>query len=242
VEPNNGAHIKPDATTPFTVSFDTEMKMESADTVISVQGCNAKIVDPRWANNTTLTFKVKVPAKPSSQSAQLIVRANAAKASGGFPSELDGNTTPPGQSGQAPSGDDYTWKVLCGTALDLFLSGPAGGQTLDGQVGGAGAQLACNASGGSDQVITVHWSGELPNGTQVAGQFDLKPGSWTFGPGGSAQGTVTLDLLRPSNLHAAGASGGPFGTGAGTVTTGASGGSINATLDSGVMVRGTWQC
>src|SRR5262249_56693047 len=135
----------------------------------------------------TCTSAHAVP-RPGTASAILTVNPDdAVAAEPGADVQLDGNTDPAGTNGEVPNEDAYTWKLSCGSSLDIMLTGIVDGRELAGKVGGAGARVTCTPGPSSDQVTTVHWSGTLPNGTQVSGSFDLKPGSWTLGPGGSAQ-------------------------------------------------------
>jgi hypothetical protein len=126
-------------------------------------------------------------------------------------------------------------------ALKITVSGTADGFTLNGPIQAANSSVRCIPLG--QDMTQVFINGFLKNGTQVGIELDAKSG--TFGPGGTAGGSLTLDLFpKPPKVdHAAGAGTGPFGTGSGTVTVnGTSGGSINATLDNGVQVSGTWTC
>jgi hypothetical protein len=99
-------------------------------------------------------------------------------------------------------------------------------------------------SGGDRGETQVFINGHLKDGTQVGIELDARTGS--FGPGGTANGSLTLDLYpgKPPKLDRAGGAGtGQFGTGSGSVTVnGTSGGSINATLDDGVTISGSWTC
>jgi hypothetical protein len=239
VSPRDGSALTPGTSSHITVTFDTTMRQSTG--LVDAQGCGVKMRHGHWTDDHTYAFDLDVPKKANGTAFLTVKAVDGVAGPPGASVELDGNRDPDGTIGQVPNGDSYTWKLTCASSLDITLTGVVDGHQLAGKVGGAGARVTCNAAGG-DQVITVHWTGVLPNGTQLAGEFDLKPGAWTLGPGGSAQGTIGLDLLQPSDPHAAGASGGQFGTGSGTITTGATGGSVNAELDGGVTVSGTWEC
>jgi hypothetical protein len=243
VTPADGMSVQPGKTVKGSVTFDAEMAPASPQQVVTVQGCNANISNARWTSSTTLSFDLVVGGRSQGKQATLTVAAAQARAGGdGADIALDGNQDPGDTTGEVPNHDDYVSHVTCGQGLGIFLSGPADGFNLQGEVGGAGARLDCTDLG-PDQVLTVHWTGTLPDGTQAAGEFDVEPPGGTLGPGGSANGILTLDLFPGGKLdHAAGAGGGQFGTGSGTISTSATGGSIDGAFDDGVKVHGSWKC
>jgi hypothetical protein len=82
----------------------------------------------------------------------------------------------------------------------------------------------------------MHWSGSV-SGTQIDGEIDYKPGTWTIGSA-SAQGAASIGLLGGKAIDNLGAT-------SGTVTTDQAGGSIDATFSEGggpIHLSGTWVC
>jgi hypothetical protein len=240
----DGAVLKRGGNTPFTVQFDAHMRQNEG--IVTVEGCDARVVDPKLSG-PTLTFKLNVPQHPRSTTAKVTLNAKNALASGGYPAELDGNETPSGTTGQAPNRDNYTVKVRCSEGLGINLSGTADGFILKGELGGTGSSVTCQNTGSTNRqaATEIFANGVLPNGVQAGLEIGVSAPGGTFGPGGSAQGTLTLDLYPgrpPKQDHAGGAGGGQFGTGSGTISISASGGTINATLDDGVQVTGSWKC
>lgn len=82
----------------------------------------------------------------------------------------------------------------------------------------------------------MHWSGSA-SGTELEGEIDFKPGSWTIGSP-TAQGTASLGLLGGKATDGLGAT-------SGTLSTGSGGGSIDAMFTDGpgsIHLSGTWTC
>jgi hypothetical protein len=93
-------------------------------------------------------------------------------------------------------------------ALKITVSGTADGFTLNGPIQAANSSVRCIPLG--QDMTQVFINGFLKNGTQVGIELDAKSG--TFGPGGTAGGSLTLDLFpKPPKVdHAAGAGTGPL--------------------------------
>jgi hypothetical protein len=118
--------------------------------------------------------------------------------------------------------------------IDFSVSGALGGKQLAGKVTNGAITLACQRSG--TQVLSVHWTGTA-SGTGLQGEIDFKPGTWTIGSA-TAQGSASIGLLGGKAADSLGAS-------SGTVTSGPTGGSIDATFADGggpVHLSGTWTC
>jgi len=104
-------------TSPGEVQFDSQMDTDNTDGVLTASGCGAKVINPRWGeDDAVLNFDLKIPAKHAGNTLTLTVHADQALGAPGRSANdgLDGNTDPNSQSGVAPSGDDYEWKVQCG--------------------------------------------------------------------------------------------------------------------------------
>jgi hypothetical protein len=119
--------------------------------------------------------------------------------------------------------------------LDFDITGSIGGKQVVGKLTNGSFTVPCVGAG---QVLVVHWAGTASQtSTQLHGEIDFKPGSWTIGSP-TAQGTVTVGLLGGKAADALGAT-------SGTVTTVSSGGTIDAMFTNGpgtIHLSGAWTC
>ena len=156
------------------------------------------------------------------------------------PSSAAGSASPPAAStasssptasrSAAPTPGDSTLDVI-----SFDIDGSIGGRTVSGKLAHGAFTVPCAGAGATD-VVTVHWRGDVAP-TSLQGEIDFKPGTWSLGSS-SAQGVATVGLLggKPADDLIASA---------GTVTTAASGGSIDGTFTNGgdsLHVSGTWRC
>jgi hypothetical protein len=246
VNPKDGSSVKPGRKTFVSVHFDTEVKPEPTGVVRLSGSCGkqAKVSDEKW-NGSTFGLTMKVPPTVKDGDITLTIpKDKAVGESPGWESPLFGNQDGSDANGNGnPPASNYVWHLSCSAKQrNISFSGSADGFTLSGPIQADGSSVTCTAL--SEGVTQVLINGRLKDETQVGFELDAKSG--TFGPGGTADGTATLDLYPgkpPKEDRAGGAGSGQFGTGSGTVTVnGTSGGSINATLDDGVTVSGSWTC
>jgi hypothetical protein len=252
VMPKNGGSLPPGKTTQVQVQFDSRVRPAAADTVVNVTGCG-KIVSGsgHWSDHDQqLSFDIKVPDKPEVTDATLtVIPSHALGAGTGI--KLDGNKN--GQStdsGVYPNKDAYLWKLTCSAGIGIFLTGSADGFNLNGEIQATGSSVKCQNLGQSE--VQAFVNGHLANNVQVGLEFEYRSPGGSIGPGTAAAsptspgaGSVTLDLYpgKPPKLdHAAGGSSGQFGTGSGSISGTAKGGSLNLTLDDGVTVKGPFTC
>ena len=118
--------------------------------------------------------------------------------------------------------------------VDFSVSGTIGGHQVSGKTTNTSFSVPC-VGAGANQVLAVHWTGSVDT-TRLEGEIDFKPGTWTLGSN-QAQGVASINVSGGKSYDSLSAT-------AGTVTTSASGGSINATFTgtSTVQVSGTWKC
>jgi len=121
--------------------------------------------------------------------------------------------------------------------VDFNINGSIAGHTVAGKLKNTRLTIACMGAG-ADQILTVHWEGTASSsGTPLQGEIDFKPGTWDLGSS-SGQGSATIGLAGGKPADSLMAS-------SGTVTTGSTGGSINAIFDqdmSQLNVAGSWTC
>ena len=115
------------------VTFDTVMDTSgSPDAVVTADG--GTLSHFQWQDNdSTLTFELACGTQPT---VTLTVHNDQAIAGAGrFPNQLDGNQNPSNTSGQAPNGDDYVWKLTCGSShsvtATIQVTGPYNGDCKD---------------------------------------------------------------------------------------------------------------
>jgi hypothetical protein len=167
------------------VEFDTKMDTTiDPSTVISVEGCDAKIQDPKWSPPFKLEFTLQLNKEGE---AWLTVRQSAARAERDFKNNLDGNTRwregmdikesqEGGKDHVGPNRDDFVWKIKCvekkGTSFNFTVP-----------VGTGGTCKAKTPALGSIQIseiwatVTNCKTGQpLPEGTSVTFTVNLKPG------------------------------------------------------------------
>jgi hypothetical protein len=99
------------------VNFDARMDTKvPAGQVIGKRDdtCDAKITDPKWASDTTLTFGLEL-----NRTGEVTLVVNAKKARGqraaGDKQDLDGNNDGAGPDHIGPNQDNFAWKVRCVT-------------------------------------------------------------------------------------------------------------------------------
>jgi len=66
VTPNDQAHVDRATSNKASVVFDAVMDESSPDSVVSIQGCDAKVQGARWSNDHTLAFEITVPKSNAS--------------------------------------------------------------------------------------------------------------------------------------------------------------------------------
>jgi hypothetical protein len=155
-----------------------------------------------------------------------------ATAAASVPGSPGPSATAPATSPSAPPPEESSLEVI-----DFTVNGSIGGQTVAGKLKNTRLTIACMGAG-ADQILTVHWAGDASSsGTPLQGEIDFKPGTWDLGSS-SAEGSATIGLAGGKAADSLVAS-------SGTVTTGSTGGSINAVFDqdmSQLKVAGTWTC
>ena len=113
VSPDAGA-VLPPGDSPLSVEFDSMMSTGSANGVLSVAGCGAKLTKPKWSGTSKITATITIPRKPPDEQITVTVHNKAAHAPGqGENQFLDGNRNPDLAPGAAPNRDDYEWKLAC---------------------------------------------------------------------------------------------------------------------------------
>lgn len=124
--PSDGGGVA-GTTTPVSVKFDAEMAQAAAKSVVTASGCSATVANAKWAGDDELSFDLKVPKVQPGKTVTLTVHHGAAKSAGGYAHALDGNQDPgaAGESGVAPNGDDYVWRLSCApsTKFKMVYSG-----------------------------------------------------------------------------------------------------------------------
>jgi hypothetical protein len=119
--------------------------------------------------------------------------------------------------------------------ISFDVSGSIGGQAISGKVTNGRLTVPCSGAG-ANQVTAVHWTGNAGN-ADLEGEIDFKPGSWTLGSA-SAQGVASVGLAGGKAADSLVAT-------SGSVTTGASGGTIDGTFTGGadtLHLSGSWTC
>jgi len=151
------------------------------------------------------------------------------------PASAGASAGPTGTASASPSAAPVEASSL--EVVDFNLNGSIAGHTVAGKLKNTRLTIACMGAG-ADQILTVHWEGTASSsGTPLQGEIDFKPGTWDLGSS-SAQGSATIGLAGGKPADSLMAS-------SGTVTTGSTGGSINAIFDqdmSQLNVAGSWTC
>jgi len=151
------------------------------------------------------------------------------------PASAGASPGPTGTASASPSAAPVEASSL--EVVDFNLNGSIAGHTVAGKLKNTRLTIACMGAG-ADQILTVHWEGTASSsGTPLQGEIDFKPGTWDLGSS-SAQGSATIGLAGGKPVDSLMAS-------SGTVTTGSTGGSINAIFDqdmSQLNVAGSWTC
>ncbi|MEY2454101.1 MAG: hypothetical protein QOD92_3675 [Acidimicrobiaceae bacterium] len=121
VSPREGGVVKPGETTAASITFDAEMNQDSADGIVSVSGCSAKVENPKWNSATELKFDVTIPKDQTEKSMTVTVHHDKALAEPGTADNhhLDGDQDPADKSGLAPNRDDYVYRLSCTNAAVL---------------------------------------------------------------------------------------------------------------------------
>jgi hypothetical protein len=232
---------------PVTRQAQFDARMADNTGVVTVEGCGATVTNEKWSNdNTTLSYDLNIPDTPTpGDMLTLTIGHDKAVADpGGFPNDqLDGNQDPSPDDGVAPNGSDYVVeKVPCDPIMGVLISGSQDGKTFSGYP--VDPELSCDMTTGA---LLVHWAGSVPLTSasgqpstppawvSLGGEFDTPLGTWTLG---DAQGDQQSDIdwFNPYT-H--------IGATSGTITQGASGGSIDATFSDGggpVAAKGSWTC
>jgi len=168
------------------VIFDTRMDTRvNPAAVITVAGCDARILNPTWTSAFILDFALELNTEGE---ATLTVRQEAAQAERQFKNKLDGNTRWRDERGDiqenpeggedhiGPNRDDFVWKVKCVKKSRTSFS-------FTVPVGTGGSCKAKTPELGSIQIseiwatVTNCKTGQpLPQGTPVTFTVNLKPG------------------------------------------------------------------
>ena len=151
------------------------------------------------------------------------------------PASAGASPGPTGTASASPSAAPAEATSL--EVVDFNINGSIAGHTVAGKLKDTRLTIACMGAG-ADQILTVHWEGTASSsGTPLQGEIDFKPGTWDLGSS-SAEGSATIGLAGGKAADSLVAS-------SGTVTTGSTGGSINAVFDqdmSQLNVAGSWTC
>jgi len=160
-------------------------------------------------------------------------------AAGGGPTAAASPPSTSGPAGTAPATSPSSAPAEESSleVVDFTINGSIAGQSVAGKLKNTRLTIACMGAG-ADQILTVHWEGTASSsGTPLQGEIDFKPGTWDLGSS-SAEGSATIGLAGGKAADSLVAS-------SGTVTTGPTGGSINAVFDqdmSQLNVAGSWAC
>lgn len=121
-KPNKDEVFEVPVTTDGLVRFDTKMDTTvDPASVISIEGCDGKIQDPKWDPPYTLKFKLKLKTPGD---AELTVHAANAKAERDYKNNLDGNQVPAGKDHIGPNRDDFKWKIKCIASTPTYTPSP----------------------------------------------------------------------------------------------------------------------
>jgi hypothetical protein len=141
VSPKEGGVVKPGEKTPASITFDAAMNQDSADGIVSVSGCSAKVENPKWNSPTELKFDVTIPKDQPEKSMTVTVHQDKALADPGTADNhhLDGDQDPADKSGLAPNRDDYVYRLACTDAavvtVEVHYTGTMNAEYSEGAFG-----------------------------------------------------------------------------------------------------------
>lgn len=240
IDPPDGSVLKPGQVTHVKVKFDAQLDTagHTPKDAFDLDTNCGESKNEDWTDDSTLEFDIDVPAHPPGTKTQLTLASNEIVGNAGFDNPLDGNQKPAGTDGEAPNGDAYIVHYTCEAPGNLHVEGTINGMPVEGDVD-TSSSLQCIPvyTGGKQRGVNVHWSGfTTDTKTSVGGEFDVSFGSWNLADP-HTQGQSTFEEVNPKYTQ--------VGASSGTITSSASGGSVDAQYTNGpgsIHVSGSWTC